>query len=146
MGFAMRRALNLPAFLFVVGAALLFSLMLMRLGIDMESPEILRYILIATVPLSLVVALALLSSRQRSWAGLGAAAMLLSAITCVPLESLAYVVSLWSLRNTTVFHPSNLPTLLGILFGWSVVVAVLAMTAASAIMGLRKLLVRGGQS
>ena len=64
----------------------------MRLGIDTESPEAPRYLLIGTFPLTLVLALALIQLGHRSARQFLIAASCLGVIMCVPLESLGYVI------------------------------------------------------
>lgn len=69
-------------------SGLVFSLILLRLGMDVESPQLLKYILVGTIPLSLVVAFAVLSSYRHLCTGVFLLAIFLSAIACVPMESL----------------------------------------------------------
>jgi len=91
------------------GGGLVFSWALMRLGSDMESPELLRYILIATLPLTLLLMLALIQFRVRSIRRTLFAGFVLSAIMCIPMESFAFVISEWSLRGSEVFERNHLP-------------------------------------
>lgn len=102
-----------------------FSPMLMRLGIDIESPEILRYILIGTIPLTVVLLLILLRLRLQSTRHMFLAGFVLSGIMCVPLESLAYVSSNWGLRSIEVFRWGHLPMLLLLLLAWATVIGLM---------------------
>lgn len=144
--FAMRRARIFSAYSSVSISGLVFSLTLLRLGIALESPELLKYILIATIPLSLIVAFAVLSFYRHICTGVVLLAAVLSAIACVPMESVTYIFSEWGFLGPAIFERVHLPTLIGILFGWSVVVATLAVLASSSYIGVQKLLTRGGRA
>ncbi len=126
-------------------SGLFFSLILLRLGIDVESPQLLKYMLVGTIPLSLVIAFAVLSFYRHLCTGVFLLAMFLSAIACIPMESLTYMFSEWGLHGSSIFERVHLPTLIGILFGWSVVVAALATLASFSYMSFQKLLARGSR-
>lgn len=126
-------------------SGLVFSLILLRLGTAFESPELLKYMLVGTIPLALVVAFAVLSFYRHLCTGVFLLAIVLSAIACMPMESLTYMFSEWGLRGSAIFERVHLPALIGILFGWSVVVATLATLASFSYMGFQKLLARGGR-
>jgi hypothetical protein len=101
-----------------------FSFFLFRLGIDMESPEFPRYILVATPAL-----MALLVTVVIAWSPIAKAHVLidsigLSALQWVPIEGIAFVISNWKLRGTEVFDPKHLPILLGILFIWAILAGI----------------------
>jgi hypothetical protein len=128
--------MNLPgisAVASVVGAGLVFSLLLLRLSIDIESPEILRYMLIGTIPLAAVLAFAITGLRITSARHTVAAALLLGALMCVPLESIAYLISVWGLIGHDAFDSNHLPILIAILIGWTIVVALVASLGAYAV-------------
>jgi len=124
-------------------SGLVFSLILLRLGMDVESPQLIKYILVGTIPLSLVVAFADLFFYRHLCTGVFLLAIFLSAIACMPMESLTYMFSEWGLRSSAIFERVHLPTLIGILFGWSVVVAMLSTLASFSYISFRKLLARG---
>ena len=145
MAFEMGSTRVFSALFSVTISGLIFSVILLRLGSAIESPEVLRYILIGTLPLSLVVAFALLCFYRHLCIGVGLLAMFLSMIACVPMESIAYVLSAWGLRGVEVFNRSNLPTLMGILFGWSVVVAILSTLLMYSYTIFKKLLTGEGR-
>ena len=111
----------------------MFSLLLLRLGIDIESPELLRYMLIATVPLAAVLAFAITGLRITSPRHTVSAALLLGALMCVPLESAAYLISVWGLIGHGAFDSNHLPILIAILIGWTIVVALVASLGAYAV-------------
>jgi hypothetical protein len=113
-----------------------FSLALLHLGVDMTSPEFLRYVLIASIPLSVVligIALRFGSSRlftlfgEVCWWGL---------IACVPLEAVTYLYCVWGLKGTTMFSWEELPTLLLMLAIWSFVLVVPSTLIAFAVRGI----------
>jgi len=141
----MRRARIFSAYFLVMMSGLVFSLILLRLGIALESPELLKYMLVGTIRLSLVVAFAVLSFYRHLCTGVFLLAIVLSAIACMPMESLTYMFSVWGLRGSAIFERVHLPTLIGILFGWSVVVATLATLASFSYISFQKLLARGGR-
>jgi hypothetical protein len=119
------------------GGGLVFSWALMRLGSDMESPELLRYILIATLPLTLLLMLALIQFRVRSIRRTLFAGFVLSAIMCIPMESFAFVISEWSLRGSEVFERNHLPLLLLLLVVWEAVIGILASLGSLGLIHLR---------
>ena len=123
----MKRQIIVPLSL-AAAAGAVFSATLMRLGTDMESPETLRYILIGTVPMAIVLTLALVQLGRRSGRQVLIGAFGLSVVMCVPLESFAYVVSGWNLRGSEVFG-RDLPTLLLLLIAWGTVISLLAFLA-----------------
>lgn len=141
----MRRTRIFSAYFSVIMSGLVFSLILLRLGIALESPELLKYMLVGTIPLSLVVAFAVLSFYRHLCTGLFLLAIVLSAIACMPMESLTYIFSEWGLHGSAIFERVHLPTLIGILFGWSVVVATFATLVSLSYISFQKLLARGGR-
>jgi hypothetical protein len=141
MAFAMGSTI-LSAFCSVTISGLIFSVILLKLGTAIESPEVLRYILIGTLPLSVVVGFALLRFYRQLCVGVGFLAVFLSMIACMPMESIAYVLSAWEMRGLEIFNRSHLPTLIVLLFGWSVVIALLATLLMYSYICLQKLLAR----
>lgn len=115
--------LSIPPVLSLVAALLLggipFSLFLMRLGIDIESPELIRYVLLGSPALSLLlIAIAFrwrpLSQKKEIfyflwWSG----------AMWVPAEAIEYIYVSWQLRGWSVFSAYNLPFLLLLLVIWS---------------------------
>jgi len=106
----------------VVLGALPFSAALFRLGIDMESPELLRYLLIASPVILALIVIALWIQRPHSTRAAIFYALLLSFVICVPLQSTAYVASLWNLLSWDVFSYNNFPFLMMLLLVWSAVI------------------------
>jgi hypothetical protein len=110
-----------------------FSLALLHLGADMASPELLRYALIASIPLSvvlIVVGVRFGSSRLLTLFG---QTCLWSLIAWVPLEALTYLYSAWGLKGMTLFSREELPTLLLLLAIWSIFLAVPSTLLAFAV-------------
>lgn len=138
----MRSTRVFSAFCLVTMSGLAFSAILLRLGTAMESPEVLRYMLIGTLPMSIVVAFALLCFYRHLCVGVGLLAMFLSMLACIPMESIAYVHSAWPLHSVEVFNGSHLPALVGVLLGWSVVIAILATLLMYSYIGFQKLVAR----
>lgn len=110
-----------------------FSIALIRIGIDMESPELIRYVLISSPLLCiLMVAIAV------CWASIPAERVVMQSVWCslamwVPLEALTYVVVSWELRRWNVFSLNNLPFLLLLLVCCSLVFALISAAFAMAI-------------
>jgi hypothetical protein len=97
-----------------------------KLGIDIESAELLHYILVVTpVLMALLIATMLVWSlripRQVFIDG-----MVLSASIWIPFEVLAYVISAWGMRGWQVFAASNLPFFLILLVIWSTATGLVA--------------------
>jgi hypothetical protein len=112
-----------------------FSLVLLRLGIDIESPQLLRYSLFATPYMVLLVSVILLMSKsRRAWVS----AMGLSIVSWVPLEACVYVISSWGLRGWKVFAPSNLTLLLLMLLIWAFVTGAVSALIALALKAFRR--------
>jgi len=102
------------------------AILYFKLGIDIESAELLHYVLVATpVLMALLIATMLIWSlrvaRQVFIDG-----MVLSACIWIPFEALAYVISAWGLRGWQVFGASNLPFFLMLLMIWSTATGLLA--------------------
>jgi hypothetical protein len=107
----------------VVGG-LPFSLALLHLGADMASPEFLRYALIASIPLSVVlIGIAMRFGNSGLFTLFGQVSWW-SFIACVPLEAFTYLYSAWGLKGATLFSKEELPTLLLLLAFGSVILAV----------------------
>ena len=107
-----------------------FSLLLLRLGIDIESPQLLRYGLIATpYMVLLLVGILLVWKPVRPLIG----ALELSTLIWVPLEACVYLMSSWGLRGWKVLEPSNLPFLLLMLFIWAGVTGAISALISVAI-------------
>jgi hypothetical protein len=122
------------ALLCVTLGGLPFSIALFRLGEDMVSAEFLRYNLIATAPLALLLLAVLFYRRRR----LKLRAVLLESISLsvlqwVPLESIAFVTSNWRLRGNEVFAPGNLSPLLILLLAWATVTGCVCAFAVMAL-------------
>lgn len=118
----------------VVGAGLVFSVLLLRLGIDIESPELLRYMLIGIIPLAAVLAFATTTGLRITAARhTVSATLLLGALMCVPMESIAYLISVWGLIGHGAFASNHLPILIALLIGWTIVVALVASLGAFAV-------------
>jgi hypothetical protein len=119
--------LSIPPVLSLVVALLLggvpFSLFLMRLGIDIESPELIRYVLLGSPALSLL--LIAIAFRWRPLSEKKEILYLLwwSIAMWVPAEAIGYICVSWPLRGWSVFSAYNLPFLLLLLVIWSTVLA-----------------------
>ena len=112
-----------------------FSLFLGRLGSDIESPEFLRYLVLGSP--WLFILLLLLIFRWRALPGIEATiyAIWSSVVMCLPAEGATYVWKAWGLWGWGVFLPYNLPFLLLILTIWSM---VLALPSAAIVFVLRR--------
>jgi hypothetical protein len=108
----------------LLGGGLPFSLALLHLGVDMASPELLRYALIASTPLSVVLIVIAVRFGDSRLLTLFGQVCLWSLIACVPLEAFTYLGSAWGLKGATLFSKQELPTLLLLLAFWSFIVAV----------------------
>jgi hypothetical protein len=102
------------------------AVLYLKLGIDIESAELLHYVLVTTpVLMALLIATMLVWSlripRQVFIDG-----MVLSASIWIPFEALAYVISAWGLRGWQVFAASNLPFFLMLLVIWSTATGLVA--------------------
>jgi hypothetical protein len=108
------------ALLCLVLGALPFSVFLFRLGEDMVSPEFLRYTLIATAPLALLLTAVLFFRRRRLKLRVVLfESICLSALQWIPLELIAFVTSNWRLRGNEVFALYNFSPLLILLLVWA---------------------------
>ena len=108
----------------LLGGGLPFSLALLHLGADMASPELLRYALIASIPLSVVLIVIAAKFGDSRLLTLFGQVFLWSFIGCVPLEAFTYLCSAWGLKGATLFSKEELPTLLMLLAFWSLILAV----------------------
>ena len=113
-----------------------FSLALLHLGTDMESPELLRYASIASVPLSFVLIVNAMKFGSSRLFNLFGQVCWWSIITCVPLETLTYLYSAWGLKGTKLFSWQELPTLILMLAIWSIFLAVPSTLLAAAVRGI----------
>jgi hypothetical protein len=121
------------AFLCVMLGGLPFSIFLFRLGEDMVSPEFLRYTLIATAPMEVLLSAVLFGRRQRSKSRVVFESVCLSMLQWVPLELTAFVASNWRLRGNDVFASYNLPPLLIFLSIWGTAAGVFFSIATMAL-------------
>jgi len=116
--------LSTPPVLSLVVALLVggipFSLFLMRLGIDIESPELIRYVLLGSPALGLL--LIAIAFRWRPLSQKKEIFYLLwwSVAMWVPAEAIEYIYVSWQLRGWSIFSAYNLPLLLLLLAIWSI--------------------------
>jgi hypothetical protein len=102
----------------------------------MASPEFLRYALIASIPLSvLLIGIAMKFGSPRLLTLFGESCWW-SLIACIPLEAFTYLHSAWGLKGTTLFSREELPTLLLMLAVWSLFLAVPSTLLAAAFRGI----------
>ncbi|WP_260736181.1 hypothetical protein [Tunturiibacter lichenicola] len=90
----------------------------------MASPELLRYSLIASAPL--VVVLTGVAVRFGSRQGMARYAEVCwwSSIMCVPVEAITYLFCAWPLKGERLFSRDELPTLVALLAVWALVLAI----------------------
>jgi hypothetical protein len=92
----------------------------------MNSPELLRYVLIASLPLMLIsIGLGWRFGNSRI-AVLFAEIVWWSFIMWVPLEAISYICGSWSLHGRDLFSVDYLPLLMIVLTVWSLILAILA--------------------
>ena len=131
--------LSIPPVLSLVVALLLggvpFSLFLMRLGIDIESPELIRYVLLGSPVLSLLLVAIAFRWRPLSQKKEIIYILWWSVAMCVPAEAIEYICVSWQLRGWSVFSIYNLPFLLLLLATWSM---ALGLASAMLVFVLRK--------
>jgi len=101
-----------------------FSLALLHLGADIASPEFIRYALIASIPLLVVLLGIAIRFGNSGLFTLFGQVCWWSLIACVPLEAFTYLYSAWGLKGTTLFSKEELPTMLLLLAFWSLTLAV----------------------
>lgn len=99
-----------------------FSLCLYRLGEDIVSANFLAYLLRATLPFILLVAIVVFVYGSRYTRAIPGICLGLSLLMCVPLEILAYVVSNWQLRR----HDLGVPFFVLLLSIWAITVGLTA--------------------
>jgi hypothetical protein len=86
--------------------------------------------------LAAVLAFAIAGLRITSARHTVAAALVLGAFMCVPMESLAYLASVWKLIGRDVLNRNHLPTLLALLIAWTIAVGLVASIGAFAVKGV----------
>ena len=114
-----------------------FSLCLLRLGIDMASPELLRYVLIASAPFVAILTSNALKFGNRKEMLRSIEILKWSFLMCVPLEALTYLYVAWGLKGADLFSPHELPTLVVMLSAWALILAVSSSILAAFIPALR---------
>jgi hypothetical protein len=112
-----------------------FSLFLGRLGSDIGSPEFLRYLVLGSPWLFLLLILTIFRWRTLPWVEATIYAIWSGVVMCVPAEGATYVWKAWEFWGWGVFLPYNLPFLLLILTIWSM---VLALPSAAIVFVLRR--------
>jgi len=92
----------------------------MRLGIDIESPELIRYVLLGSPELGLLLIAIAFSRRPLSQKKEICYLLWWSVAMWVPAEAIEYIYVSWQLRGWSVFSAYNLPSLLLLLAIWSI--------------------------
>ncbi|HEU5350027.1 MAG TPA: hypothetical protein VFU55_00405 [Terracidiphilus sp.] len=139
----LRRRLCLPPIWSLIVALLIgggsFSWALMRLGINIESPQLIHYVLLASPGLGILQVVIAMFWTDLPWIRVIAQGMWCGLAMWVPLEAITYVAVSWSLRSWSLFSFNNLPLLLVLLICWSLVIALISGLSSIAVRKVLKL-------